>query len=167
MVRKTLLWALASAALIPAGALAQHGPGGSHGPPGGMGNMGNSGMGNAGIGGMGNAGAGGIGALTRDDARINSQGPANASATGIAHANGNSVLAGPSGATNLTGVTTGMAVLQNGIEVGTVQRVITNHQGVVVRVLVRGMNGQLFSLAPSSLMLSGTTLTTTAMLRMH
>jgi hypothetical protein len=175
MVRKALFCALAAATMVSASA-ALAGPGGGHGGNGGgMGNagglggtMGNAGgmaggMGNAGA--MGNAGGMGIGTLTRDDARINSQGAANASATGIAHANSNSVLAGTSGMTTLTGVTTGMPVLQNGIEVGTVQRVITNNHGVVVRVIVRGMNGQTFSLSPTSLALSGTTLTTTAMLR--
>jgi hypothetical protein len=168
MLRKAILCALASAAMIPASAaLAQHGPGGGHG--GGMGNAGGlggtmghaGGMGNAGGLGIGNAG---IGTLTRDDARINSQGAANASATGVAHANSNSVLAGTSGGTSLA-VTAGMPVLQNGIEIGTVQRVIANNHGVIVRVLVRGMNGQLFSLSPTSLAVAGTTLTTTAMLR--
>lgn len=167
MLRKTVLCALASGALISAGSALAHGPGGMHGPPGGMpgASMGNAG----GLGGMGNMGAGnaGIGMITRDEARANSQGAANASATGIAHANSNSVLAGTSGAKNLTGLTAGMVVLQNGIEIGTVQRVIANNHGVVVRVLVKGMNGQHFSLAPSSLALSGTTLTTTAMLRMR
>jgi hypothetical protein len=171
MLRKAILCALASAAMIPASAaLAQHGPGGGHGGPGGgMGNAGGLGgtMGNAG--GMGHAGGlgtgnAGIGMLTRDDARINSQGAANASATGIAHANANSVLAGTSTGSTLA-VTTGMPVLQNGIEIGTVQRVITNNHGVIVRVLVRSMTGQMFSLSPNSLALSGTTLTTTAMLR--
>lgn len=159
MVRKAILCALASGAMISASAaFAQHGPGGMHGPPGGMpaGGMGNMGAGNA-----------GIGVSTRDMARINSQALDNASSTGIAHANSNSVLGGTSGTTSLTGLTTGMAVMQNGAQIGTVERVVTNHQGVIVRVFVRGSNGQLFSLSPNSLNLSGTTLTTTAMLRTH
>jgi hypothetical protein len=120
-------------------------------------------------GGMGNMGAGnaGIGISTRDMARINSQAMDNASATGIAHANANSALGGTSGSTSLTGLTTGMAVMQNGAQVGTVERVVTNNHGVIVRVFVKGSNGQTFSLSPNSLNLSGTTLTTTAMLRAH
>lgn len=162
MVRKTILCALGSGVLISAGAaFAQHGPGGMHGPPAGMptgnmGNMGNMGTGNA-----------GIGISTRDDARINSQALDNASATGIAHANSNSVLGGTSGTSSLTGLTAGMAVMKNGAQIGTVERVVTNNHGVIVRVFVRGSSGQLFSLSPARLNLSGTTLTTTAMLRTH
>jgi hypothetical protein len=57
-----------------------------------------------------NAGAGsgvegGIGSTVRDDARINSQGATNASATGIAHANSNSVLSGTSTSTTTNATT--------------------------------------------------------------
>jgi hypothetical protein len=134
--------------------------------------MGNTGMGNAGMGnsGMGNAGLGGgsgssIGMMTRDDARINSQAPANASPTGIAHANVNSVLSGTtSGGTTLTGLIAGMPLMQNGVQIGSVQKIITNGKGVITRVLVRSISGQLFSLSPSSLNLTNGILTTTTML---
>jgi len=96
--------------------------------------------------------------------RLNSQGPVHASATGIAHANSRSVLAGASGRTTLTGVSVGMPLISNGTQVGTVYRVVTAN-GVVTRVLVQGSNGRIFSLAPSSLAVSGGTVTTTAMLR--
>jgi hypothetical protein len=168
MVRKLLVTALAATMIPMSPAIAQHGPGGMHGPPGGMpaGSMGNPGaMGNSGMSGM-QGGMNDIGTLTRDQARMNSQGPANASPTGIAHANSNSVLAGTSGGTVLTGVTSGMALMQNGTQVGTVQRVVTNGQGVITRVLVTGTNGRTFSLSPSSLSLTGGVLTTTATLRM-
>jgi len=96
-------------------------------------------------------------------ARINSQGPAHASATGIAHANSHSVLAGGS-TTTLTGVSVGMPLLSKGTQVGTVYRVVTAN-GVVTRVLVQGTNGRIYSLSPSSLTASGGSLTTTASLR--
>jgi hypothetical protein len=102
-----------------------------------------------------------VGVASRTQARANSQGPVHASATGIAHANQNSVLAGASSATPLTGVTAGMSVMQNGAQVGTVQRVLTNGQGTIVRVLVQGSNGRIYSLSPTQLSLSGSTLTAT------
>src|SRR5258708_18983214 len=94
MLRKSVLCALASAALIPAMAMAHPGGGGGGGggPPSGMGGQGN-------MGGFGNGGLGGIsdmGSTMRDEGRRNSQGPANASANGIDHANQNSVLFGTS-----------------------------------------------------------------------
>lgn len=164
MHRRSILCAFAAAAIIPAGAaLAQHAPGG--GPPGGMpsGAMGSPGGMHAGAqGDMNN-----VGIQTRDQARMNSQGPANASATGIAHANSNSVLSGTTtGGTTLTGVTTGMTLMQGTTQVGTVQRVVTNGQGVITRVVVTGTNGRTYSLSPSSLSLSGGVLSTTATLKM-
>jgi len=95
--------------------------------------------------------------------RMNSQGPEHASATGIAHANSHSVLAG--GSTSiLSGVSVGMPLFQNGVQVGTVTRVISEH-GMIRRVLVQGTNGRTFSLSPNMLTASGGTLTTTARLR--
>jgi len=96
-------------------------------------------------------------------ARMNSQGPVHASATGIAHASSHSVLAGAS-TTTLTAVSVGMPLFSNGAQVGTVYRVVTAN-GVISRVLVQGTNGRIFSLAPSTLTASGGTLTTTATLR--
>jgi hypothetical protein len=97
-------------------------------------------------------------------ARLNSQGPAHASATGIAHANSHSVLAGAAGGTALTGVSVGMPLLSNGTQVGTVYRVVTAN-GTITRVLVQGTNGRIYSLAPATLTASGGSLTTTATLR--
>ena len=96
-------------------------------------------------------------------ARLNSQGPLHASATGIAHANSHSVLAGASTST-LTGVSVGMPLLSNGSQVGTVTRVITAN-GVITRVLVQGTNGRIYSLAPSQLTASGGSVMTSATLR--
>jgi hypothetical protein len=98
-----------------------------------------------------------------DRGRMNSQGPAHASATGIAHANQHSVLSGATTAT-LTGVSVGMPLFENGVQVGTVTRVVTAN-GMIRRVLVQGANGRIFSLSPSMLTASGGTLTTTA--RLH
>jgi hypothetical protein len=95
--------------------------------------------------------------------RMNSQGPAHASATGIAHANQHSVLAGAA-VTTTTGISVGMPLFRNGTQVGTVSRVITAN-GTIRRVLVQGLNGRTFSLSPSMLTASGGTLTTTAPLR--
>jgi sporulation protein YlmC with PRC-barrel domain len=95
--------------------------------------------------------------------RMNSQGPLHASATGIAHANSHSVLAGGS-TTELTGVSVGMPLFSNGTQVGTVYRVVTAN-GVITRVLVQGTNGRIYSLAPSTLTASGGSVTTNATLR--
>jgi hypothetical protein len=100
---------------------------------------------------------------TASQARLNSQGPLHASATGIAHANAHSVLAGAP-TTALTGVSVGMPLLSNGAQVGTVYRVVTAN-GVITRVLVQGSNGRIYSLAPNTLTISGGSVTTTAMLR--
>jgi hypothetical protein len=96
-------------------------------------------------------------------ARLNSQGPVHASATGIAHANSHSVLAGRP-ATRVTGVSVGMPLFSNGAQVGTVYRVVTAN-GVITRVLVQGTNGRIYSLAPSTLTASGGSVMTTATLR--
>ena len=116
MMHKLILCAVASAAIIPAVAVAQGrgGGGGGGGPPagvgGGMGNAGGlgGGMGNAGGLGTGNGGLGSmnnsVGIETRNASRINSQGANYASPTGIAHANQNSVLAGSSTTTTTRSV---------------------------------------------------------------
>lgn len=96
-------------------------------------------------------------------ARANSQGPVHASATGIAHANSHSVLAGAS-TTALTGVSVGMPLFSNGSQVGTVSRVVTAN-GVITRVVVQGTNGRTYSLAPSTLTASGGMVTTNVALR--
>jgi hypothetical protein len=182
MFRKVILCALASAAMIPAAAVAQHGPGGG-GPPSGMGGPGNAGgfgaggpggmgggMGGSmgGIGRMGNAGSGGmndIGITTRDQARMNSQALSHASTTGISHANQNSVLAGTSTTTTVTrgslaGLTTGSTLFSNGSAVGTVQQIRTTGNGSVAVVVVRGTTGGLYAVPANKLSLSGGTLST-------
>ena len=182
MRRKLILTALASAAILCGGqALAQHGGGpgggggGGHGGgpgggAGGMGGIGNGGgFGPGGAGGMGNAGGmnGDFGASMRDQARANSQGPANASATGIAHANENSVLAGTTGTNRVTsgalsGVTTGMPVYSNGTLVGTVQQIRMAGNGSVALVLVKGANGGIFPVPANKLSFASGTLSTSA-----
>jgi len=172
MHRKLILTALASAAILCSGqAVAAGGPGGggSHGG-GGMGNMGGGlgNMGNMGQGlGRGDVGGVGAGAMTRDDARINSQGLDHASATGIANANANSVLAGTT-ATNrvtsgaLAGVTAGMAVFFNGMQVGTVEQIRLAGNGNVALVLVKASNGAVFPVPAAKLSLVNGVLSTTA-----
>ena len=164
MLRKTILCA-AAAALFPTPALAHPGGGGGMGgPPAGIGGMGNAG-GFSNIGGLG--GMNNIGVTTRDTGRINSQGPAHASATGIDHANSNSVLAGTSSTKTVTagalaGLTTGATIFSNGTAVGTVQQIRTNGSGAVVVVIVKGTNGGLFAVPANKLSFSGGTLSTTA-----
>jgi len=180
MFRKTFLCALAGAALIPAPALAQHGPPAGV-PGGGMGGPGGMGGGMGGPGGMG-AGMGGIsdiGSTMRDMGRMNSQGPDHASPTGIAHANPNSVLSTSStdtlnrmfpntrSTTNVTsgplaGLTTGMALTANGKSIGTVQQIRTTGNGSVSVVLVRGTDGSFYAVPANKLTLSGGTLSTSA-----
>lgn len=173
MMSKVILCALASAAMIPAIAVAQGRGGGGGGPPagvgGGMGNAGGMGMagGNGGFGGMG--GINDIGSTMRDQGRLNSRGPAHASQTGIDHANANSVLAGTSSTKTVTsgtlsGLTTGMALMSNGTAVGTVQQIRTTGQGSVAVVIVKGTNGGLYAVPANKLTLSGGTLSTTARL---
>lgn len=175
MLRKTLLCAFASAALIPV-ALSAHpggGGGGMGGPPSGAGGPGNAGgFGMGGSAGLGNGGMGGMndmGSSMRDQGRANSQGPAHASATGIAHANQNSVLAGTTitkSATSgpLAGLSTGTTLYSNGTAVGTVAQIRLNGQGAVAVVVVKGTNGGFYAVPASKLVFSGGTLSTTARL---
>jgi hypothetical protein len=182
MFRKSILCALAGAAMIPAAAMAHPGGGGGPGGMGAAGGMGGMGMNagglgiggpmrmGAGMGGPGNSGLGGmndVGVGARDDFRMNSEGPAHASATGIAHANQNSVLAGTSSTTTvtrgaLTGLTSGTTIFSNGTAVGTVQQIRTSGQGSVAVVMVKGTNGGFFVVPANMLTFSGGTLSTTA-----
>jgi hypothetical protein len=132
-----------------------------------MGGPGNGG--GFGAGGMGNPGGmGGIsdtGSMMRDQARMNSQGPAHASQTGIDHANQNSVLAGTSSTKTvrsgaLAGLTTGTTLYSNGMAVGTVQQIRTTGNGSVALVIVKGTNGGLYAVPASKLSMSGGTLST-------
>ena len=181
MYRRVILCAVASAAaIISTAAVAQRGGGGGGGMGGGMGNAGGmgGGMGNAGgmgggLGGGLGAGAGGMnnsfGIETRDASRINSQGPAHASANGIANANSNSVLAGTtttrtvkSGA--LTGLTTGTTLFSNGTAVGTVQQIRMTGNGSVAVVIVKATNGGLYAVPANKLTFSGGMLSTSSRL---
>lgn len=184
MHRKLILTALASAAILCGGqALAAGGPGGGGGGPGGGGGHGGGpggpggGPGGGGMGNMGNMGdIGGPGrdigdqGMGRDEGRLNSQGPEHASATGIAHANANSVLAGTTPTNRVTsgplsGVTTGMSVFSNGTLVGTVQQIRLAGNGNVALVLVKGTNGGIFPVPANKLTLANGSLSTTARFR--
>jgi hypothetical protein len=180
MLRKLILCALASAAMIPAAALAH--PGGGGGGPGGGGGMGMGNAGGLGRGGpmgmgagaggigIGNSGMGGmsdVGVSTRDASRINSEGPSHASETGIDHANQNSVLAGTSSITSVTtgalaGLTTGTTLFSNGTAVGTVQQIRTTGRGSVAMIVIKGTNGGFFVVPANKLSFAGGTLSTTA-----
>jgi hypothetical protein len=111
-----------------------------------------------------------MGSSTRDQARLNSQGPAHASATGIANANQNSVLYGTtptsgsvtSGA--FAGLSTGTTLYSNGTPVGTVAQIRTNGQGSVAVVVVKGTNGGYYAIPANKLTFSGGTLSTSARL---
>lgn len=97
-------------------------------------------------------------------ALLHSQGPANASPTGIAHANAHSVLArGAVSSTTLPGLTTGLTVQNSaGTSLGTVSQVITGNDGSIRAVVVTSSTGQTFTLAPTTLTLSGGIVTTTS-----
>lgn len=101
---------------------------------------------------------------TKSKALQNSQGPANASPNGIAHASPNSVLArGAVQSSTLPGLTTGLVVNNtSGTQVGTVSRVITGPNNTIRAVVVKTSSGQLVTLPPSSLTISGSVVTTTS-----
>ena len=93
-------------------------------------------------------------------ARSKSKGPAHASATGIAHANRNSVLHGSTVASGpLSGLAIGSTVLDsNGNVIGTVRKILVSSSGTVRKVLVRSATGaRTIPLAASALSLSGAT----------
>jgi len=96
-------------------------------------------------------------------ARLNSQGPLHASATGIAHANSHSVLAGSAVVSgSLAGLTTGLSVnTSTGTTLGTVSQIVTGTDGSIRLVVVTSSTGQVYRLSPSSLSLSGGVVTTT------
>lgn len=95
---------------------------------------------------------------------VNSQGLAHASANGIAHASPNSVLArGSVSSTSLPGLTTGLTVQNStGTTVGTVSRVITGTDGSIRAVVVTSASGRTYTLAPNTLNISGSVVTTTS-----
>jgi hypothetical protein len=105
-----------------------------------------------------------VGVDVRDQARINSQGPAHANVRARTRANQNSVLRADLLPPNLIGLRTGLVVLNSaGVRIGTVSRIVTSDDGTVRTVLVArdGRRGAL-RLRPGTLTVSGDTVTTTA-----
>ena len=94
-----------------------------------------------------------------------SQGPNHASTTGIAHANSHSVLvSGAVSGSTLAGLTTGLSVTNaNGTDIGTISQIVTDSSGNIRLVVVTDTStGQTFRLAPNTLAINGTTVTTTS-----
>jgi sporulation protein YlmC with PRC-barrel domain len=105
------------------------------------------------------------GAPTTNPAIGVSQGPLHASATGIAHANSHSVLAGGAVAgTTLPGLTTGLTVTNaNGTNIGTISQIVTDTSGNIRLVIVtNSTTGLNFRLAPTTLTISGNMVETTS-----
>ena len=96
-------------------------------------------------------------------ARVNSQGPFHASATGIAHADARSVLAGGAVLSSaLPGLTTGLTVNSStGASLGTVSRVVTGTDGSIRQVIVTSSSGRTLTLSPATLSISAGVVTTT------
>jgi hypothetical protein len=61
----------------------------------------------------------------------------------------------------LAGLTTGVALMSNGVDAGTVQQIRTGEDGSVAVVIVQGSNGGFYGVPSSKLNLAGSTLTTT------
>ena len=108
--------------------------------------------------------AGTTGVDTRTDARANSQGPANASPTGVANSNENSVLHDSTApASDLTGLRTGLVVRDSsGTQIGTISRIVTTPDGRIQNVLVTSADRRTIRLAPGTLTLSGDVVTATS-----
>lgn len=105
----------------------------------------------------------------RDFGRLNSEGPENASRTGISNAERNSVLAGTSPTSTVTsgafaGLTTGAKLYSNGTMVGTVQQIRTTGRGSVAMVVIKGTNGGYYAVPANRLTYSGGTLSTSVRL---
>lgn len=103
------------------------------------------------------------GTSQREDARTNSQGPDNASTTGIANANENSVLAsGSVAAETLPGLNTGLTVRSStGADLGTVSEVVTGTDGSIRLIVVTSETGETIRIPATSLSISGDVVTTT------
>lgn len=171
MIRKILSASVAAAAmLIASPALA--GPGGHAGGAGPAGGPGGRAGANMDMGGaMGATHASPNSALNRLDTTTTtnpavgvSQGPNHASITGIANANSRSVLgSGAVQSSTLPGLTTGLSVMNTGgTTIGTISQIVTDRSGNIRSVIVTNSSGQTFRLAPSTLQISGTTVTTTS-----
>jgi hypothetical protein len=175
MIRKIFTATIAAGALAIAGpAIAGPGHGGGGGHGGGVGASGSMGGGGhgGGVGASGTMGGGGSlgGGLNAhvnagSAATLNSQGLLNASPTGIAHANPNSVLArGAVSGTSLPGLMNGLTVMNSaGTTLGTVSQVVTDSSGNIRLVIVTSPTGQTLRLAPSTLSISNNVVTTTSM----
>jgi hypothetical protein len=168
MIRKILTASVAGAAILAA-APAMAGPGGGgggHGPGAHAGanvNMGAT---------MGSTHASPNSSMNRLDINVPStnpavnvsQGPNHASINGITNASPNSVLArGAVSSTMLPGLTTGLNVQNtSGTTIGQISQVVTDSSGNIRLVIVTNSSGQTFRLAPSTLQISGTTVTTSS-----
>lgn len=108
--------------------------------------------------------SGNVSFSSKSQAEARSQGPANASTTGISHASQNSVLARASvPATALPGLATGLKVNNSaGASIGTVSQVVTASDGSIRAVIVQSPSGQTLRLPPTSLSISGQVVTTTS-----
>ena len=95
---------------------------------------------------------------------MNSQGPENASPTGIENANERSVLAdGAVAADTLEGLTTGQTVNSStGTSLGTISQIVTGKDGSIRTVIVTTSTGQTIRLPANSLTISGDVVTTTS-----
>lgn len=159
MKRITVLSSIATLALVSAAPVAAQlggvlGGGGGANVGGAVGGVGST------VGGAVGA-QGGNGASVSDQARVNSQGAANASVNGLANTNANSALSG-AGVTTLTGIETGLSVKNStGASIGTVSKVITNNRGAVVGVKVKLAGGGSATIPATTLAMNGSVVTTT------
>lgn len=171
MIRKIFSATVATAAILVA-TPALAGPGGHAGGAGGPGGRAGA---NANMGGaMGATHASPNSSLNRLDTTVPttttnpavgvSQGPNHASINGIANANSRSVLgSGGVQSSTLPGLTTGLSVMNTGgTTIGTISQIVTDRSGNIRLVIVTNTSGQTFRLAPSTLQISGTTVTTTS-----
>lgn len=96
-------------------------------------------------------------------ARTNSQGLMHASFTAIERANSRSALARDAvRASALPGLSTGLTVKgRGGATVGTVSRIVTGTDGKIRLVVASSTSGRMIRLAPNTLSVSGSTVTTT------
>ena len=145
-----------------------HGTNGAPGQAGSMGRVNSHGPANASSTGIMNANANSVlnsnGSIATNPAVGTSQGPSHASTTGIANANSHSVLAGGAVASSaLPGLKSGLNVVNaSGANIGTISQVVTDSSGNIRLVVVTSSTGQTFRLAPSTLSISGGTVTTTS-----
>ena len=137
---------------------------------GGMGGGGGAGMGGGGagggFGGFGNGGISETGATMREMGRAHSRANEHAADIAKQNANENSVLNGSTVVAGpLSGLTIGTTVFDtNGVQIGTVERIVPGRNGVVRNVLVRGIDGRIYPLSAGSVSLNGTMLVATTLM---